>query len=129
MVTIPSHSGGGQGGGSGRTMAAKSWEDHLVTTLEGEPNLLYVDLRLVHEVTSPQAFESLRLNNRPVRRPELTIATVDHNNPTRGGYAAAEETARRQMDALKENCAWAGIQLYGLGSRRQGIVHVIGPEL
>ncbi|HEY8641784.1 MAG TPA: aconitase family protein, partial [Candidatus Dormibacteraeota bacterium] len=112
-----------------RTLAGKIWDQHVVRSAPGEPDLLYIDLHLVHEVTSPQAFESLRLNDRPVRRPDLTIATVDHNNPTRGGYEAAEETSRKQMDALKENCAWAGIQLYGLGSRRQGIVHVIGPEL
>jgi 3-isopropylmalate/(R)-2-methylmalate dehydratase large subunit len=112
-----------------RTLAGKIWDQHVVRSAPGEPDLLYIDLHLVHEVTSPQAFESLRLNGRRVRRPELTLATVDHNNPTRGGYQAADEISRRQMDALAANCEWAGIKLYGLGSRRQGIVHVIGPEL
>ncbi len=111
------------------TMAGKIWDQHVVRSSPGEPDLLYIDLHLVHEVTSPQAFESMRLNGRRVRRPDLTIATVDHNNPTRGGYEAADEISRRQMDALKANCEWAGVKLYGLGSRRQGIVHVIGPEL
>ena len=111
------------------TMAGKIWDQHVVRSSPGEPDLLYIDLHLVHEVTSPQAFESMRLNGRRVRRPDLTIATVDHNNPTRGGYDAADEISRRQMDALRANCEWAGVKLYGLGSRRQGIVHVIGPEL
>src|SRR6184192_675032 len=113
----------------GRTMAAKIWDDHIVAAREHEPDLLYVDLHLVHEVTSPQAFESLRLNHRRVRRPELTIATMDHDVPTRGGRAAADELAERQMSALEENCRREGIRLYGMGNARQGIVHVIGPEL
>jgi 3-isopropylmalate/(R)-2-methylmalate dehydratase large subunit len=113
----------------GRTMAAKIWEDHVVVANEGEPDLLYVDLHLVHEVTSPQAFESLRLTQRRVRRPDLTLATMDHDVPTRGGRAAADEIAERQMSALEENCRQEGIPLYGMGSARQGIVHVIGPEL
>src|SRR5947209_3116270 len=112
-----------------RTMATKIWEDHVVAAREGEPDLLYVDLHLVHEVTSPQAFESLRLNNRRVRRPELTVATMDHDVPTRGGRAAADEIAERQMSALEETCHREGIALFGMGSSRQGIVHVIGPEL
>ena len=110
-------------------MAAKIWDDHVVAAREGEPDLLYVDLHLVHEVTSPQAFEGLRLSNRRVRRPELTVATMDHDVPTRGGRAAADELAERQMSALEENCRREGIALYGMGSSRQGIVHVIGPEL
>jgi 3-isopropylmalate/(R)-2-methylmalate dehydratase large subunit len=101
----------------------------VVASKDGEPDLLYVDLHLVHEVTSPQAFESLRLNNRKVRRPDLTVATMDHDVPTRGGRAAADEIAERQMSALEENCRREGIPLYGMGSIRQGIVHVIGPEL
>src|SRR6476469_8333794 len=113
----------------GQTLFEKLWESHVVRRAAGLPDLLYIDLHLVHEVTSPQAFESLRLNGRRVRRPDLTIATVDHNNPTRGGYEAADEISRRQMDALRANCEWAGVKLYGLGSPRQGIVHVIGPEL
>jgi 3-isopropylmalate/(R)-2-methylmalate dehydratase large subunit len=110
-------------------MAQKIWDSHVVASRDGEPDLLYVDLHLVHEVTSPQAFESLRLNNRKVRRPELTVATMDHNVPTRGGRASADEISLRQMDTLEENCRREGIPLYGIGNRRQGIVHVIGPEL
>src|SRR5205807_3306720 len=113
----------------GRTMAAKIWEEHVVAEHEGEPDLLYVDLHLVHEVTSPQAFEGLRINGRRVRRPDLTLATMDHDVPTRGGRAAADQVAERQMSALEENCRREGIPLYGMGSARQGIVHVIGPEL
>jgi len=113
----------------GKTMAAKIWEQHLVVDGKGEPDLLYVDLHLTHEVTSPQAFESLRLNGRKVRRPDLTVATMDHDVPTRGGRAAADELAERQMSLLEENCRREGIALYGMGSLRQGIVHVIGPEL
>src|SRR5437763_11553479 len=113
----------------GRTMAAKVWDDHVVAATEGEPDLLYVDLHLVHEVTSPQAFEGLRLAKRRVRRPDLTIATMDHDVPTVGGRAAADEVAERQMSALEENCRREGSRLYGMGNARQGIVHVIGPEL
>src|SRR5207245_1480298 len=102
---------------------------HVVVAAEGQPDLLYVDLHLVHEVTSPQAFESLRLANRRVRRPDLTIATMDHDVPTRGGRPAADEIAERQMSALETNCRREGISLYGMGHARQGIVHVIGPEL
>ena len=112
-----------------RTLAAKIWDAHVVAAHEGEPDLLYVDLHLVHEVTSPQAFESLRLNGRKVRRPELTLATMDHNVPTIGGRRAADEISERQMAALEDNCRREGISLYAMGSARQGIVHVIGPEL
>jgi 3-isopropylmalate/(R)-2-methylmalate dehydratase large subunit len=110
-------------------MAAKLWDEHIVASRAGEPDLLYVDLHLVHEVTSPQAFESLRLANRRVRRPDLTVATMDHDVPTRGGRPAADEIAERQMSALESNCRREGILLYGMGHVRQGIVHVIGPEL
>src|SRR5438309_11685342 len=113
----------------GRTMAAKIWEEHVVAEHEGEPDLLYVDLHLVHEATSPQAVESLQPNNRRAHRPDLTVATMDHHVPTRGGRAAADEIAERQMSALEENCRREGIALFGMGSSRQGIVHVIGPEL
>jgi 3-isopropylmalate/(R)-2-methylmalate dehydratase large subunit len=112
-----------------RTLAQKIWDEHVVRSAPGEPDLLFVDLHLVHEVTSPQAFESLRLQGRKVRRPDLTVATMDHNTPTRGGYEAADEVSRRQMDALTENARLNGIKLYPMGSRHQGIVHVIGPEL
>ena len=113
----------------GQTLANKVWQRHVVAAAEGEPDLLYVDLHLVHEVTSPQAFESLRLAGRKVRRPDLTLATMDHNVPTAGGPAAADPVSRRQMEALEDNCRREGIRLYGMGSARQGIVHIIGPEL
>jgi 3-isopropylmalate/(R)-2-methylmalate dehydratase large subunit len=112
-----------------RTLAQKIWDAHVVRSARNEPDLLYVDLHLIHEVTTPQAFESLRMHGRRVRRPDLTLATMDHNTPTAGGMPAADEVGRQQLQALEENCRWAGIKLYGMGSRRQGIVHVIGPEL
>ena len=112
-----------------RTLARKIWDQHVVRSAPREPDLLYVDLHLIHEVTTPQAFEGLRLNGRTVRRPDLTLATMDHNTPTSGGLAAADEVGRKQIEALIDNCRWAGIRLYPLGSRHQGIVHVIGPEL
>jgi 3-isopropylmalate/(R)-2-methylmalate dehydratase large subunit len=112
-----------------RTLAQKIWDNHVVRSAPGEPDLLFVDLHLVHEVTSPQAFEALRLAGRRVRRPDLTVATMDHNTPTRGGRQAADDVSGKQMDALEENCRRAGVRLYGMGSRHQGIVHVIGPEL
>ena len=112
-----------------KTLAQKIWDRHVVRSAPGEPDLLYVDLHLIHEVTTPQAFESLRLAGRRVRRPDLTVATMDHNTPTRGGREAADDVSKRQMDALEENCRWAGIRLHGMGSRHQGIVHVIGPDL
>src|SRR5712664_144753 len=112
-----------------RTLAQKLWDSHVVSTAPGEPDLLYVDLHLVHEVTSPQAFEGLRLAGRHVRRPDLSLATMDHNVPTQGGVRAADDSSRRQMELLAENCRREGIPLYQIGSRRQGIVHVIGPEL
>src|SRR5947207_4639054 len=112
-----------------RTLAQRLWDAHGVRSAEGEPDLLFVDLHLVHEVTSPQAFEGLRLAGRKVRRPDLTVATMDHNVPTRGGVRAADELSRKQMEVLAENCRAEGIPLHQIGSRRQGIVHIIGPEL
>src|SRR6195256_761706 len=114
---------------TGNTLAKKLWDSHVVRSTPEEPDLLYVDLHLVHEVTSPQAFEGLRLAGRRVRRPDLTVATMDHNVPTRGGVRAADELSRKQMEVLAENCRREGIPLHQIGSRRQGIVHVIGPEL
>ena len=97
---------------------------------EGDQNLLYIDLHLIHEVTSPQAFEGLRTAGRQVRRPDLTLATEDHNVPTADiDQPIADPTSRRQVEVLRENCAEAGITLYQMGHDRQGIVHVIGPEL
>ncbi|HVM01625.1 MAG TPA: 3-isopropylmalate dehydratase large subunit [Acidimicrobiales bacterium] len=115
----------------GRTLSEKVWDRHVVRAAEGEPDLLYVDLHLVHEVTSPQAFDGLRLAGRRVRRPDLTLATMDHNVPTTaGGQAAvADPVSRRQMEVLGANCAEFGVPLYPMGHRNQGIVHVIGPEL
>ena len=109
------------------TLLDKIWADHEVA-----PGLLYIDLHLVHEVTSPQAFDGLRLAGRTVRRPDRTLATADHNVPTDGTMVAArirDELSRVQVETLERNCAEFGIPLYSLGSDRQGIVHVIGPEL
>jgi 3-isopropylmalate/(R)-2-methylmalate dehydratase large subunit len=114
----------------GRTLYRKIWDDHVVRQAEGEPALLYIDLHLVHEVTSPQAFEGLRLAGRRVRRPDLTIATMDHNVPTENRHLPIQDAiAAQQMAALERNCAEFGIRLLGLDSPGQGIVHVIGPEL
>ena len=114
---------------SAQTLSEKVWERHLVRQADGEPDLLYIDLHLVHEVTSPQAFDGLRLNGRTVRRPELTVATVDHNVPTAGLERGIEDPiSRTQIDRLGTNCDEFGIRLYGIGDPGQGIVHVIGPE-
>ncbi|MDQ4003723.1 MAG: 3-isopropylmalate dehydratase large subunit [Actinomycetota bacterium] len=113
-----------------RTLVEKVWEKHVVRSAEGEPDLLYVDLHMVHEVTSPQAFEGLRLAGRKVRRPDLTLATMDHNVPTTEiGLPIRDEVSAKQMEALKENCEEFGIELNEWGSIGQGIVHVIGPEM
>src|SRR4051812_34830546 len=112
----------------GRTLLDKVWENHIVRRAEGLPDLLYIDLHLVHEVTSPQAFESLRLSGRLVRRPDLTIATMDHNVPT-GDDTPQDPLSQQQLDALQRNCDEFGVPLYATGSGREGIVHVIGPEL
>jgi 3-isopropylmalate/(R)-2-methylmalate dehydratase large subunit len=111
-----------------KTLAEKVWERHVVHRAAGEPDLLYVDLHLVHEVTSPQAFEALRLAGRGVRRPDLTVATMDHNVPTTEG-PVTDLTSARQMDALAKNAKEFGITIYPWGSTGQGIVHVIGPEM
>jgi 3-isopropylmalate/(R)-2-methylmalate dehydratase large subunit len=109
-----------------RTLFRKVWDAHVVG--EGDFPLLYVDLHLVHEVTSPQAFEALRAAGRPVRRPDLTVATMDHNVPTLDG-PVTDPLARAQLDALRRNCDEFGVRLFATGSGREGIVHVIGPEL
>jgi len=114
----------------GRTLAEKVWDAHVVRAADGEPDLLYVDLHLVHEVTSPQAFDGLRLEGRPVRRPDLTIATEDHNVPTVDiDRPIADPVSRRQVETLRKNCADFGIRLHPMGDASQGIVHVIGPQL
>jgi 3-isopropylmalate/(R)-2-methylmalate dehydratase large subunit len=114
-----------------RTLFAKLWESHLVCQPEGQPALLYIDLHLVHEETSPQAFEGLRLAGRKLRRTDLTFATVDHNIPTRKAerFNILDPIARQQMQALRQNCADFGVTLADIGTAEQGIVHVIGPEL
>src|SRR5436190_5052126 len=113
----------------GRTLAEKIWADHVVHAGEGaEADLLYIDLHLVHEVTSPQAFDGLRLGGRRVRRPDLTVATMDHNVPTTDG-PITDTLAAAQLDALRRNCEEFGVPLHATGSGREGIVHVIGPEL
>ena len=115
----------------GRTLAEKVWDQHVVRHGEGqEPDLLYIDLHLVHEVTSPQAFDGLRLAGRPVRRPDLTIATEDHNVPTLDILAPiADEVSRTQVETLRRNVEEFGVKLYPMGDANQGIVHMIGPEL
>jgi 3-isopropylmalate/(R)-2-methylmalate dehydratase large subunit len=114
----------------GRTLAQKVWADHVVRHAEGEPDLLYIDLHLVHEVTSPQAFDGLRSSGRAVRRPDLTLATEDHNVPTKDiMLPIVDPISRAQVDALRANCAEFGVPLYSLGSVEQGIVHVVGPQL
>ena len=110
-----------------QTLAEKVWERHVVHRADGEPDLLYVDLHLVHEVTSPQAFDGLRVHGRTVRRPDLTVSTMDHNVPTSAG-PVTDPISKRQMDALSANAKEFGITLYPMGSPGQGIVHVIGPE-
>ncbi len=112
-----------------RTLSEKVWDHHVVRRAEGEPDLLYIDLHLVHEVTSPQAFDGLRLAGRRVRRPDLTVATADHNVPTIGlDQPLADPVSARQIEALRANCDEFGIPLYPMGHANQGIVHVIGPE-
>jgi len=126
----------------GQTLAEKVWDAHIVHAAEGEPDLLYIDLHLVHEVTSPQAFEGLRLTNRKVRRPDLTLATEDHNVPTefgsrimpRGPFIGSnllinDPVSRLQVDTLRANCEEFGVPLYPMGDLEQGIVHVVGPQL
>jgi len=126
----------------GRTLAGKIWDAHVVRSAEGEPDLLYIDLHLLHEVTSPQAFDGLRAASRKVRRPDLTIATEDHNVPTTGitgpgipaplygpGSPFTDPVSRTQVEALRKNCAEFGVRLHPMGDADQGIVHVIGPQL
>src|SRR5450759_1780697 len=129
-----------RGTSMGRTLAQKIWDSRVVRSAHGEPDLLYIDLHLVHEVTSPQAFDGLRLAGRGVRRPDLTIATEDHNVPTTGvtgpglpligpGSPVTDPVSRVQVEALRKNCAEFGIRLFPMGDAGQGIVHVISPQL
>src|SRR5579875_3451691 len=114
-----------------RTLAQKVWDDHVVASGGGDaPDLIYIDLHLVHEVTSPQAFDGLRLAGRPVRRPDLTLATEDHNVPTIDiDKPIADPVSRNQVETLRRNCEEFGIRLYPMGDIEQGIVHVVGPQL
>src|SRR3954447_8097531 len=115
---------------SAKTLSEKVWDRHVVRSAEGEPDLLYIDLHLVHEVTSPQAFDGLRLAGRQVRRPDLTLATADHNVPTTDiDKPVADPISAKQLEVLATNCAEFGIRLYPMGHHNQGIVHVVGPQL
>jgi 3-isopropylmalate/(R)-2-methylmalate dehydratase large subunit len=114
----------------GKTLAEKIWAEHVVSSTAGEPDLLYIDLHLIHEVTSPQAFDGLRLANRKVRRPDLTIATEDHNVPTLNiDKPISDPVSKLQVDTLRKNCAEFGVRIHSLGDVEQGIVHVVGPQL
>ncbi|MFI8493189.1 3-isopropylmalate dehydratase large subunit [Peribacillus butanolivorans] len=113
----------------GKSIIEKIWDRHIVNDEENKPDLLYIDLQYIHEVTSPQAFEGLRLKGRKVRRPDRTFATMDHNVPTVNRYFIEDDIARKQLEALDQNCKEFGIRLADLDSPEQGIVHVIGPEL
>src|SRR3981081_2937000 len=123
----------------GRTLAEKVWDAHTVRSADlestdggrgfTEPDLLYIDLPLVHEVTSPQAFDGLRLAGRRVRRPELALATEDHNTPTDNLVTILDPISRTQIETLRRNCEEFGVRLHALGDVEQGIVHVIGPQL
>jgi 3-isopropylmalate/(R)-2-methylmalate dehydratase large subunit len=112
-----------------KTMFEKIWDNHVIHQEEGKPSILYIDLHLVHEVTSPQAFEGLRLAGRKVRRPDLTFATMDHNVPTKDRFNIKDPISKQQVDTLTRNCQEFGIKLYDLNSIDQGVVHVMGPEL
>jgi len=112
----------------GKTLAEKVWQQHVVRSAEGEPDLLFIDLHLLHEVTSPQAFDGLRLAGRAVRRTDLTLATEDHNVPTTPG-PISDPVSRTQVETLRKNCEEFGVRLFPMGDAQQGIVHIIGPQL
>ena len=112
-----------------QTLFDKLWEQHVITGEKGEPQLLYIDLHLIHEVTSPQAFEGLRENNRTVRRPDLTFATMDHNTPTQDIFNISDLVSKKQIETLEKNCEEFDISLFNNGHDKQGIVHMIGPEI
>ena len=115
---------------AGKTLFDKVWDAHVVESVEGGPQVLYIDKHLIHEVTSPQAFAGIEKRGVPLFRPEQTIATADHNVPTENQHLPIEEPmSRMQVEALTQNCQRHGVELYGLGHPNQGIVHVIGPEL
>lgn len=112
-----------------KTMFEKIWDNHEIHSEPGKPSVLYIDLHLVHEVTSPQAFEGLRLNGRKVRRPDLTFATMDHNVPTKDRFNITDPISKQQIDTLSKNCADFGVTLFDLNNIDQGVVHVMGPEI
>jgi len=112
-----------------KTMFEKIWDNHVIYAEEGKPSILYIDLHLVHEVTSPQAFEGLRMSGRKVRRPDLTFATMDHNVPTKDRFNITDPISKQQVDTLTANCREFGVKLFDLNSVDQGVVHVMGPEL
>ncbi|WP_028546728.1 3-isopropylmalate dehydratase large subunit [Paenibacillus taiwanensis] len=112
-----------------RTLFEKIWDQHVIVQEEGKPSILYIDLHLVHEVTSPQAFEGLRLSGRKVRRPDLTYATMDHNVPTKDRFNITDPISKQQIDTLSQNCADFGVKLFDLNNLDQGVVHVMGPEI
>lgn len=112
-----------------KTMFEKIWDNHVIHSESGKPSIIYIDLQLVHEVTSPQAFEGLRLSGRKVRRPDLTFATMDHNVPTKDRFNITDPISKQQIDTLSKNCADFGVTLFDLDSIDQGVVHVMGPEL
>ena len=115
--------------GKPKTIIEKVWEKKVVHEEEGKPDLIYIDLHLIHEVTSPQAFEGMRLANRKVRRPDLTFATMDHNVPTINRENIKDPISKKQIDTLEKNCADFGIELADMYHPDQGIVHIIGPQL
>jgi len=112
-----------------RTLFEKIWDNHVIYQEQGKPSIIYIDLHLVHEVTSPQAFEGLRLTNRKVRRPDLTFATMDHNVPTKDRFNIKDPISKQQIDTLSKNCADFGVMLFDLNHVDQGVVHVMGPEV
>ncbi|EHT8103171.1 3-isopropylmalate dehydratase large subunit [Staphylococcus pseudintermedius] len=113
----------------GRTLFDKIWDQHTITGQQGEPQLLYIDLHLIHEVTSPQAFEGLRMQKRTLRRPDLTFGTLDHNVPTVDIFNIKDDIANKQIQALQQNCKDFNVTLFDMGSDEQGIVHIVGPEM
>lgn len=113
----------------GRTLFDKIWDQHTITGQQGEPQLLYIDLHLIHEVTSPQAFEGLRMQKRTLRRPDLTFGTLDHNVPTIDIFNIKDDIANKQIQALQQNCKDFNVSLFDMGSDEQGIVHMVGPEM
>ncbi|EGQ3539238.1 3-isopropylmalate dehydratase large subunit [Staphylococcus pseudintermedius] len=113
----------------GRTLFDKIWDQHTITGQQGEPQLLYIDLHLIHEVTSPQAFEGLRMQKRTLRRPDLTFGTLDHNVPTVDIFNIKDDIANKQIQALQQNCKDFNVTLFDIGSDEQGIVHMVGPEM